>query len=262
MASKYALLESHLANAVATAGTVTLTIADIEQILGFRLPPSAYRYAAWWSNTDSHTQSLAWRRAGYDVVGVSPGDWVWFRRIEAGKEGCAPEFRKGLRPVLLGAGSEPIRVFPKPADAPTVCHPADTIALVSCVKSKQAHPCAARDLYVSTWFHKARAYVEGLGIPWYILSAEHGLVPPEQVLAPYERTLEGMPVSQRRAWAEKVGCQLSELISPDDQVVVLAGAHYREYLMPTLNRLAARVQVPMEGMRIGEQLSWLGRHHV
>ena len=39
------------------------------------------------------------------------------------------------------------------------------ITLVACTKEKAAHPCAARDLYVSDWFKKARAYAEALGQP-------------------------------------------------------------------------------------------------
>ncbi len=136
-----------------------------------------------------------------------------------------------------------------------------TIYLVSCVSLKQSVPCEAKELYRSNWFQKARAYVESMDMPWYILSARHGLINPDEVIAPYEQTLNEMPISERRAWAEKVGGQLSGLISPGDQVVVLAGARYREFLMPRLLRLAAGIQVPMEGMRIGEQLSWLGKHH-
>lgn len=137
-----------------------------------------------------------------------------------------------------------------------------TIYLVSCVSKKQDIPCEARELYQSDWFKKARAYVEARGMPWFILSAKHGLVRPEEVIAPYEQTLNKMPVIERRAWAEGVGRKLADHVSKDDEVVILAGARYREFLMPTLRELAGSVQVPMAGKRIGEQLSWLGKPHV
>jgi hypothetical protein len=94
---------------------------------------------------------------------------------------------------------------------------------------------------------------------WFILSAKHGLLSPDEVIAPYEQTLNRLSVMERRAWAEMVKNRLVSVVMPEDRVVILAGARYREFLMPTLELLAARVEIPMEGMRIGEQLSWLGK---
>ena len=38
------------------------------------------------------------------------------------------------------------------------------------------------------------------GLPWFILSAEHGLVAPDEWLAPYERYLPDTPSAFRQAW--------------------------------------------------------------
>lgn len=135
-----------------------------------------------------------------------------------------------------------------------------TVYLVSCVSRKQERACAARDLYVSDLFRKARRYVEASGCPWFILSAEYGLVAPGQVIEPYERTLNTMGVADRRTWAELVDAQLAEAVSNVSQVVFLAGERYREFLAQHLAARGVTVSVPMEGLRIGEQLSWLGRH--
>lgn len=40
-----------------------------------------------------------------------------------------------------------------------------TVYLVSCVSRKQTYACAARDLYVSDLFRKARRYAEGQAVP-------------------------------------------------------------------------------------------------
>lgn len=132
------------------------------------------------------------------------------------------------------------------------------VHLVSCVSKKRAQPSPARALYLSAWFVKARAYVEAQGGPWYILSAEHGLLSPDRVVAPYERTLNTMGVAERRVWAARVTEQLDEEGIRAGRIVVLAGQRYREFLLPTLHARAASVEVPMEGLRIGEQLAWLG----
>jgi hypothetical protein len=132
--------------------------------------------------------------------------------------------------------------------------------LVSCVGSKLADRAAAKDLYISDWFKKARRYVERSASPWFILSAEHGLVSPESVIAPYEKTLNTMGVAERRTWAVDVSRQMETEMPQSDTIVVFAGARYREFLMCYLGSLARRVSVPMEGLAIGKQLSWLGSH--
>ena len=78
-----------------------------------------------------------------------------------------------------------------------------TLYLVSCVSKKKDKKTPAKDLYVSDWFRKARTYVELSGHPWFILSAEYGLLDPGEVIEPYERTLNKMPIRERRAWAER-----------------------------------------------------------
>lgn len=135
-----------------------------------------------------------------------------------------------------------------------------TAYLVSCVKKKRAQKCVARNLYISDLFCKARRYTEASGCPWYILSARYGLVPPDQVIAPYEQTLNTMPVAQRRAWADRVAVQLAAAIPDLAQVVFLAGKRYREFLTHYLVSRGVAVSVPMEGLLFGEQLSWLGQH--
>jgi hypothetical protein len=139
-------------------------------------------------------------------------------------------------------------------------HPTgQTVYLVSCVSQKRDRACAARDLYISDLFRKARCCAEASGCPWFILSAEYGLVSPDQVIAPYERTLNTMQVAERRAWAERVARQLAETVPDLARVVLIAGARYREFLAEHLNARSVSVSIPMEGLRIGEQLSWLSQ---
>lgn len=133
-------------------------------------------------------------------------------------------------------------------------------SLVSCVGQKASSACSAKNLYLSDWFVKARRHVEAAGGPWFILSAEFGLVHPDTVIAPYERTLNTMGIAARRAWARRVISQMERDLPASDEIVVLAGARYREFLMDYLHARAQRVLIPLEGLRIGEQLSWLGAH--
>jgi hypothetical protein len=135
---------------------------------------------------------------------------------------------------------------------------ATTVYLVSCVSKKRPYACAAQDLYVSDLFNKSRRYVEASGCPWFILSAEYGLVSPHQVIASYERTLNTMGVADRKVWAQRVFADLIKTVPNLSQVVFLAGMRYREFLAERLVRLNVEVSVPMQGLSIGKQLSWLG----
>jgi alkanesulfonate monooxygenase SsuD/methylene tetrahydromethanopterin reductase-like flavin-dependent oxidoreductase (luciferase family) len=101
------------------------------------------------------------------------------------------------------------------------------VALVSCVKSKRSEPSAARDLYVSALFQKSRAWAERHCDGWYVLSAEHGLLSPDQRVAPYEKTLDRARRKERRALAENVHRQLGDLglLGPGISFVWLAGTN-------------------------------------
>lgn len=64
--SKYQPLQRYLQQCEATE--VTLTFADIETIMGDRLPNSARRQRAWWSNRrKGGLQAMAWKGADYVV---------------------------------------------------------------------------------------------------------------------------------------------------------------------------------------------------
>jgi cytoplasmic iron level regulating protein YaaA (DUF328/UPF0246 family) len=131
------------------------------------------------------------------------------------------------------------------------------VALVSCVKKKRPTSAPACELYDSALFRGMRRYAETHADRWFILSAAYGLLAPDAVVAPYERTLNRMKVDARRVWSERVLESLSHEVSTDDTLIVLAGARYREGLFPRLKEMGIAVQVPLEGLKLGQQLQWL-----
>lgn len=131
------------------------------------------------------------------------------------------------------------------------------ISIVQCVSKKRKTPQLARDLYISSLFINAAAYAEKISDEWYIISAKYGLVRPSDFLEPYDLTLKNMPVPERRRWAELAFSDLKPLLQTTDTVVFLAGVIYRENLVPKVEELGCKVKIPMEGLRIGEQVSWL-----
>ena len=66
--SKYYIFKRYLENC--SKDEIDLSFSDIESILGFKLPQSAFDHRAWWSNHDRHVQSFSWNEAGYETTHV------------------------------------------------------------------------------------------------------------------------------------------------------------------------------------------------
>jgi hypothetical protein len=131
------------------------------------------------------------------------------------------------------------------------------IGLVGCVKEKARVPMPAQDLYTSTLFRGRRAFVEIRCTQWWILSAEHGLVHPAQVLSPYDRTLKNASRAQRHAWSNEVLAALEDRVrpGPGDVAEIHAGADYRDYgLVEGLQARGCRIEIPTAGLTLGLQL--------
>jgi len=71
--SRYAPLQEHLEGIGRDRGKVGLRFDDISKVLDKPLPRSAFAHRAWWANTSSHAQALAWLSAGWKVEHVDLG---------------------------------------------------------------------------------------------------------------------------------------------------------------------------------------------
>jgi predicted RNA-binding Zn-ribbon protein involved in translation (DUF1610 family) len=132
--------------------------------------------------------------------------------------------------------------------------PPRRICLVSCSGPKLPHPAPARDLYTSRLFKKARAYAERRCDDWAILSALHGLVLPDQVIAPYDCRLPGRQ-DELAMWGNRVGLQIGQAFRPQDRFVILAGADYADALP---REIRVRSEQPLRGVHpVGRRERWL-----
>ncbi|MFI7430456.1 DUF6884 domain-containing protein [Micromonospora sp. NPDC049836] len=214
--------------------SVRLTWPELDRMVG-GLPPSAARHRAWWSGDRPHVR--AWRSAGYTVGHLVLGQEVTFLRTASREEGVdQPSARvsrseRAARPDLL---------------------------LLSCSQTKLDMPAPASRLYTSPLFRKGRAYAEQLGVPWFILSAEHALVTPDQILTRYERYLPSTSDKYRAAWGLWVAERLDLLAGPlNGRVVeVHAGAAYVDAIASHLTAKGAHLVDPLRGMAIGARLHW------
>lgn len=132
------------------------------------------------------------------------------------------------------------------------------IVLISCVSKKRDYRSKAKDLYTSALFMKNLQYARQLKPNMiFVLSALHGLLDLETEIEPYDKTLNKMSSQARKSWSKVVLDQLKQVANLEkDQFIFLAGLNYRKFLLPEVTNF----EIPMDGLRIGQQLQWLTKN--
>jgi hypothetical protein len=132
------------------------------------------------------------------------------------------------------------------------------ITLIACCGAKlDLDEAPAEEMYISQLFKKSLAEAKrnhSQGI--FILSAKLGLVELDQVIEPYDLTLNRQSKNFRKTWAAGVAAQLHSKLIEGDTLTILAGRSYRDELIPLISE-SWEIEVPMAGLGIGEQLAWL-----
>jgi hypothetical protein len=100
------------------------------------------------------------------------------------------------------------------------------LVILGCSKRKLPHAAKARDLYQGALFKAGMAYAGRIGADVAILSAKHGLLHPDDIIAPYDEPLT-MAKAYEYAQQESVRAELKDLTSGYDRIVVIAGKPYR-----------------------------------
>ena len=131
------------------------------------------------------------------------------------------------------------------------------IVLLACAAKKGPSKTRADKLYTSALFQLSLQYARQLRPDaTFILSAKHGLLRLDDQVEPYNMSLNEMSAAQRKAWASRVVDQLKASCDlRRDLFIILAGDRYRRYLLPHLTHY----EIPLRGLRIGEQLQYLKR---
>lgn len=222
-----------------------IPIDELEEMIGSDLPRSARTYQAWWGS--GHGQAV-WLDYGFVASPDFRNMTVTFRRGAGRRRASEAAPRVATRTV------EPTPEPPLPKD---IAGP--RLVLVGCVKTKVHHPAPAKDLYDSPLWERRRRYAESTGMPWAILSAEHGLVDPGTLLEPYDRYLGSEPSAYRRQWSNRVAGDVLALLGELGlrSVELHAGAAYvQSGLASALRDAGVAVSWPVRGLTIGQQLGW------
>lgn len=61
---------------------VKITYSQMEELLGKELPKSAYKYQAYFSNSDSHVISAIWLELGYIQIELILGEYLVLKKLK------------------------------------------------------------------------------------------------------------------------------------------------------------------------------------
>lgn len=113
----------------------------------------------------------------------------------------------------------------------------------------------AKDIYISPLFKYNFRYAKSLKPDKiFILSAKHGLLELEKKIRFYNKTLNQMPLTDVKKWANEVISELEKVSNlKKDQFIFLAGKRYYENLIPNM----VNHEIPLKGLGIGKQLRYL-----
>jgi len=155
------------------------------------------------------------------------------------------------------------------------------LMLIDCTKNKHdigydvktGGRVVPQQLYNSPLFSKRLDYAEAKGYRWAVLSARYGVWFPRIEMKPYDQTFAEMEAAEIAAW--HIGCAqrlMEELwepfhakkhdgpIKPSELTIEIhAGADYCHPLTEILTAVGIKVELPLKGLGIGEQLAWYGK---
>ena len=166
------------------------------------------------------------------------------------------------------------------------------VVLIGCGKRKRTERSYAIDLYNGGVFRAHLAIAGHLGEEPWILSAEHGLIPPRRAIDPYEREIDDFSAEEVSRWNEQIRAGILRetgavvglpghaggsardpaLLLPlrerlakmtpvewrfgpvmQPRVLVLAGPRYVDGWAPALRALGVRVDDPLRGYTVPER---------
>jgi hypothetical protein len=95
-----------------------------------------------------------------------------------------------------------------------------------------------------------------------ILSGKYGLLLPDEEIEPYDKFLKDLTVEQVKEWSEMVFKQMKRKMNlcDFDRVYFHAGKTYRQYLIPKIEDMGIKCEVPLRNLGIGKQLAWYREH--
>lgn len=75
--------------------------------------------------------------------------------------------------------------------------------VIGCGRHKKKKPTLAKDLYTSDRFKRSKSIASNVGSSFFVLSAKHGLLQPDQLVEPYDVDICTLDAEIKAQWARK-----------------------------------------------------------
>ncbi|WP_209305560.1 DUF6884 domain-containing protein, partial [Blastococcus sp. CT_GayMR20] len=125
---------------------------------------------------------------------------------------------------------------------------AERVLLIGSSGATSSVPVPVDELFRSSGFSRAREHALASDLPWFVLSAKHGLLDPGDVIAPFDLELADRSTGYRSAWGEWVVAQLAERVQLSGVAVeVHGGVDFAQPLRQPLARRGAAMELALPG---------------
>jgi hypothetical protein len=134
------------------------------------------------------------------------------------------------------------------APAPGAVVRSGRVVLVGSSGTTADTPSPAGEMFRSDGFARAREHAAHSRLPWFVLSAKHGLLDADEVISPHGVQIDDQPATYRTAWGEWVVAQLADRLQLDGVTVeVHGGVDFAQPLRQPLARRGAVLDIPLPG---------------
>jgi hypothetical protein len=128
------------------------------------------------------------------------------------------------------------------------------LVLIGSSGATVTEPVPVARLFSSPGFARARDAAVRARLPWFVISAKHGLLDAGDVVSPFDLQIGDQSAGYRTAWGEWVVAQLAERVRLDGVTVeVHGGVDFAQPLRQPLARRGAALEIPLPG-------AWLEPH--
>lgn len=128
------------------------------------------------------------------------------------------------------------------------------LGVVNCGGTKLAHKAPAKEIYKSSYFQAKREFCEEVMDEWIILSAEYGILQPDEVIEPYDKSLETLTSGEIEEWKAEV---LDYPYEDYTVVEILLSSDYYEPLKEDFDQMDVPISTPLVRMGIMHQVEFL-----
>lgn len=135
----------------------------------------------------------------------------------------------------------------------------DNIIIIQCSNSKKSQQTKASELYTSERFNLSKKIAEKYAKTWFILSAKHGLIEPDKLVTPYDRTITDFSVDEKKEFISNVINQITKLELTNKRLIFLTDPDYTDEIVNFLKNTCSDIISPFSQIKREMWINYLNQ---